>query len=86
MRMAEECKELRKELELKAEDYIMEKLNLHVRGFDEIHCNVGVLMKLVADYAFDVTKELQTQIEDLKKQIKDIRHQEVVDMYSRYPC
>ena len=60
--MAKECMKLKKELELKAEDYIMKKLNLHVRGFDEIHCNIGVLMKLVGDYAYDVTKELQAQI------------------------
>ena len=76
-------------LKQKAKKYVEEKVdkgNFDVALFGKAYFSESSMEHSLVDFANEVSLDLQKQIDDLKKQIKDIRHQEVVDMYSRYPC
>ena len=76
-------------LKQKAKKYVEEKSdkgNFDVELFGKAYFSESSMEHSLVDFANKVTLDLQKQIDDLTSQVKDIRHQEVVDMYSRYPC
>lgn len=77
------------QIKQKAEEYVNDKAdkgNYDYAVGQYIFFGKSTLENAYIKGATETTKELQEQIEDLKKQIREMRHQEVVDMYSRYPC